>query len=34
MLGTNVDGIPSFPPTFADPLIVARVNPQGSWHDK
>ena len=34
MLGTDTAGTPRFPPTFADPLIVPRINPQGFWQEK
>jgi oxalate decarboxylase len=33
MLGTDVASTPRFQPTFADPLIVPRVNPQGRWSE-
>jgi oxalate decarboxylase len=29
MLGVALARLPEFPPTFADPLIVERINPQG-----
>jgi oxalate decarboxylase len=34
MLGVPLAKLPEFPPTFADPLIVERVNPQGKLKGK